>query len=172
MKMTSIVVMFAVALASAEARAESYWKPAVICNDSKGGEMVIDADLANRYNVQLVIHNREIIDYLTRGIAYAPYGYVRHGETTATVAGSVKNPIFHGGQFRGFELQGIIGNAWGTWAAGTNVYRSGSDLVVETVNNYYDVCHAYQGIECMSWESHPREVVRNWIFTGCIDLAP
>jgi hypothetical protein len=151
----------------------AYWKPAVSCSDTKGGEMVVDVDAADRRQVQLVVHNKEIIDYLT----HVPYGFhvsdVQYfdGGKTAAFPGRQGNPVFQGGDFHGFENKGSIGGGVG-WYVGDNIYRNGDTVVFETVNNYWQECpgHDQDGV-CLPGPVHPREIVRNWIFTGCRNLG-
>ncbi len=148
---------------------ENYWQKSLVCEDRGAGHAYFDVDLANRYNVQLVIKNKEIIRYLTTNLRYQLYpGQVRiyDGGETAVISGSQSHPVFSPNDVRGFQHTGTIGSGYG-WYPGLNVIRQNDIVKVEIVHNGYYHCKAYVGIECVDGFMVPSEVAKDWIFRNC-----
>lgn len=156
------------------ARAEN-WQKTIECRGAGGGSAYLDVDLANRYNVQFVIKNSSAVEYLTQKV-FKPCDlqFIDNGRG-ALVQARLSQPVFLVGDFVGFSQSGNLGNNWGPWCSGVEVKRSGQDIVIDIVNNYYEECPPPHEIDSdgrcngsfVNWVHHPKQYVKNWIFRDC-----
>jgi hypothetical protein len=112
-----------VALVLSEAPGEAaWWVPVLSCDN---GSARVEVDLGERRNVQIVIANSAIRNYLnSTGIRdFSPY----YGDF---IGAFMQNGIFQSSQFNGFRRAGFSDTCYGGFAATVNVSREGAGLKV------------------------------------------
>lgn len=162
MKFLAVLIF---ALMNSQAHA-AWWQTALVCD---GGAARVEVDLSERRNIQLVITDARIRDYLNRSgiVDFGGYGNRDY------VAGTVTEGIYSSGQFRGFTRKGFGSSCHSGYAPTVRVYRENGGLKISGYSEPVAPC-------CWEMDSaghctnesggRPGAVLGNWFFRECKEV--
>jgi hypothetical protein len=155
-KFLGIIALLATIAAPVQA---AWWKPILVCD---GGAAVVDLDLGERRNVQLVINNKQIVEYfaLNRGMQSS----MNFSNGKIIVSAGLNQGIQYSGQFHGFDSNAAN-------APAVQVSRDEFGLKVRLVSLAHKECIDWRANDfyCAETRDVPEVQYADWYFRSCAE---